>query len=45
MLVLIDTSVWIDLLKDQSGDKRYVVESLTQNMDIALRDCESIAHS
>ncbi len=36
MLVLIDTSVWIDLLKDQSGDKRYVVESLTQNMDIAL---------
>lgn len=36
MLALIDTSIWIDLFKDQSGDKRSVVESLTQNMDIAL---------
>lgn len=36
MPILIDTSIWIDLFKDQSGDKRHIIESLTQNMDIVL---------
>ena len=29
MLTLIDTSVWIDLFKDQSGIKRQQLEELT----------------
>ena len=36
MLTLIDTSVWIDLFKDQSGGKRQQLEELTENMDIVL---------
>jgi len=36
MLILIDTSVWIDLFKDQSGNKKPHLESITQDMDIVL---------
>jgi len=36
MLVLIDTSVWVDLFKDQSGSKKQQLENLTQNMEIVL---------
>lgn len=36
MLVLIDTSVWIDLFKDQTGTKRLQLEDLTQGLEITL---------
>ena len=36
MLVLIDTSVWIDLFKDQTGSKKQQLEALTQGMEIVL---------
>lgn len=36
MLVLIDTSVWIDLFKDKTGSNKQQLEELTQGMEIVL---------
>ena len=36
MLVLIDTSVWIDLFKDQTGTKRLQLKELTEGLEITL---------
>ena len=36
MLILIDTSVWIDLFRDHTGNKKRHLESLTQDLDIVL---------
>ncbi len=36
MLILIDTSVWIDLFKDQSGSKQQQLEQLILDREIVL---------
>lgn len=36
MQILIDTSVWIDLFKDKSGQKKQQLTQLTENQEIVL---------
>ena len=36
MQILIDTSVWIDLFKDKSGQKKQQLSLLTENREIVL---------